>query len=265
MSKKSRIVLIVLIAAVVAGGYFLLRPRPQLPAPETTLAELRLSGYDQAGRISWRVKAETGKIDEDQSGVLHTVSLSIYAQGKPRWTAVAPTLTFAHDHARLTGGVDVTVNGEDKLTTGSVAWNKRTNKLMGTEPVTIVTAHARVTAHGFTYDPGTDRFTLTGGVNAQLDEPSAIAATGDEATYTERGVVLSGAVRITSGNDVYECARAEYSEHERTVDLSGGVTGALAAGKLTAARIEVTADGSTASGDVELLLNSKFFRGNDGA
>ena len=265
MSKKSGIVLIVLIAAVVAGGYFLLRPRPQLPAPETTLAELRLSGYDQSGQVSWRVQADAGKMDEDGSGVLHTVSLSIYAQGKPRWTAVAPTLTFAHDRARLTGGVDVTVNGGDKLTTDSVAWNKNTNKLIGTQAVAIVAAHAHVTAHGFTYDPRADRLTLTGGVNAQLDEPSAIAATGDEAIYTEGRVVLSGAVRITSGNDVYECPRAEYSEHEKTVDLSGGVTGVLAVGKLTAARIEVTADGSTASGDVELLLNSKFFRGNDGA
>ncbi len=263
MSKRTEIVVVIVLIGLAAGGYFLLRSQPESAATTTTMSKLTLAGYDQSGRVEWRVQATRGTMDKDGNGELHTVTLSLYANGKPRLTVVAPTLTFTGNQARLAGGVTATLSGDHRLTTAVVTWDKTTNLIAGPGAVTISSPDTHVTAPGFSYDPGAGRLTLTGGVTARISQPTEITATGKKATYVDGRIALADAVTIKSGNDVYTCVRAEYSND--TITLVGPVHGAIAAGKLTAVQIKVTADGSTASGNVKLLLDSAFFRGKNGA
>ncbi len=252
-----------MVIGLAVGGYFLLRSRPESASTTTTMSGLTLAGYDQAGRVEWRVQATRGTMDKDGNGELHTVTLSLYANGKPRLTVVAPTLTFTGDQARMVGGVTATLSGDYRLRTAGVSWDKTTNLITGPEAVTISSTDTRVTAPGFSYDPGAGRLTLTGGVTARISRPTQITATGKEATYADSSIALADEVTIKSGNDVYTCVRAEYSRD--TVTLVGPVHGAIPDGELTATQIKVTADGSTASGNVKLRLDAAFFRGKNGA
>jgi len=264
MSKKAGFFLL-LIVLLALGGYFLLRPRPQPPPAETGGTGIVLSGYDADGNLSWRIKAEAGEEIANEEGEFRQVVLFLYNAGKERLRAGAPTLSFAPDRARLTGGVEVSVEGKASLTADAIAWSKKEGTLSGTGEITLAAAKARVEARGFSYDPHTGSLSLTGGVSARIHEPSDITATGKEARYDSGKVVLKGGVVIKKGKETYHCAQAEYTEGNGMIELSGGVQGELPSGKLQAGRVNVRDAGITASSGVRLFLNLDFFGGENGA
>ncbi len=265
MSKKTGIFLVLIAMFLAACGYFLLRPRPQPPSAEMGGTGIVLSGYDSNGTLTWRMEAKGGEVTNDEKGTFHGVTLVLYEAGKERVRASSPTLSFAHDRARLTGGVEVLADGKDRLTTNEVDWSKKEGTLSGEGKVALASANAKVKATGFTYDPRTGRGSLKGDVSAEINEPSKTTATGREAEYDPGRVVLSGNVVIETGDETYQCAQAEYTKGNGTIELSGGVQGKLPSGRLQAGRVSLRDDGITASNGVHLFLNSDFFTVQNGA
>ncbi len=255
MSKAKGILLVFLILGVAAGVYSLIRPSKALKPAKDTVIQPVLYGYNADGSEAWRVEAKEGKMGKDED-VFEDVVLTIYDSEKTQLTVSAPTLSLKGNHARLTGGVTGVFADGDRLTTEEVVWERKSGNFSG-EKVEISSSDGRIKAEGFSYDSGSGRLQLTGGVNAELNKPKRISVVGDAAEYNSGQVTLSGDVRITSSTDTYRCETVRYESG--TVVLSGEVKGEMNYGTLIAGKIQVDEHGTTASDGVHLVLNPDFF------
>lgn len=255
MSKAKGFILVFLILGLAAGGYFLFRAREGPPPAEDTMTGVVLFGYDADGNRSWQVEARVGKMDKDK-GELRDVILTLYEAGEARITASAPVLSFSGNRARFTGGVTALLNGKDRLITDEIAWTRDTGALSGGR-VEIISSAGRIEAEGFSYESGSGRLSLEGGVRAELSDPEKISAVGDAAEYDSGRITLSGNVQITSPGETYRCRAARYDSG--MVLLTGGVEGEIENGTLAADEIRVRDEGITASGGVHLSLEFDFF------
>ena len=262
MSGKRIIILLVLIGGGITAWMFLSATTPKV-ASKPSQAEasgISLFGYDEQGKVTWAVRAETGQVKKGEESTLSGVSLRFMSDGADELEATCDTLSYSGDEANLIGNVTLAENGGMSLVTQSADWNT-TNRQINASDVTINVQSGSVAAPAFSYQTDTQRAIMSGGIQAEIVGASPLTVEGDEAEASGDLIVIDGNVHVYTGDETYTADHLEYSSKGDVTTLSGGVVGTLEHGKITAGELVIGKDEISASGDVHIGLENGFFGG----
>lgn len=263
--SKAKVFLALGLLLIAGGAIFLLRPpsREEGPYSSTQAQGVSLRGYNEEGALVWSVQAREGEMKEDV-GSLSEVKVVFYTAEKEHLQVRADILTFKGKEATLSGEVEAVRHDGYRMRTETLTWIESAEELSAGW-VTVSSKAVTVEAQGFRYELKSDRSFLQGGVTATLDRRPVLRVTGERGEEEAGRLSLAGGVLVERGEEAYRCARIEYDPGTEEVRLSGEVEGEFASGTIRAESITLSSDGITADGRVHLLLDQRFFGGEDGA
>lgn len=248
--SRAKFILLGLLVAGIAALVFLPR-RPAVSDVPFAASGVVLHTYTEAGDLAWEVRAREGEVVGEE-GTLSGVEVRFITSDETSLTARADRLIQAERSSTLSG--DVLIERDDglRLETEEMTWNEHDEQLhSGSVELSIRDLH--VEGERFEYDLRGDRATIVGEIMATIDREPRLTIRGERAEEANDVLAVEGNVEIESGEDAYRCDRIEADEEQ--VRLIGGVEARFRDGELQADRAEITDDGLTATGSVQLHLD----------
>ena len=246
---------------MIAVWLLLSSPAPKRSSALSQARGISLFGYDKQGRTTWAVHAEKGDTKKGEDSTLTDVSLSFLSDKKVEAKAKCDTLSYSGDKATLTGNVTLSEDGRISLVTQRADWNTTASEISASD-VTIEVQSGSITAPQFRYQTDDRRAIMSGGVKASLTGELPLTVNGDKADAHADLITIKGNVRVHVRDEIYTADNLEYSSTDDVATLSGGVVGTFSHGEITAAKLVIGKDETSASGSVHIGLKSGFFGGS---
>jgi len=263
MSGKRILILTLLIGGGIAAWLVL----SSTPGPKGTVAVSRASavslvGYDEQGETTWIVRAEEGQMEKGKDSQLSHVTLLFTSDDTWTLRGKCDSLSYSDDKATLSGNVVLSEEGGLHLVTNKADWDTASKEIRAGN-VTIDVQSASLTAHTFSYRTDKQEAAMGGGVHASLSGKSPLTVTGDRAMAKADSIAIDGNVRVRAGDDTYDASHLEYSSKDGITRLSGGVVGTFVHGTISAGRIRIARDETSATENVHIALDDGFFGGRE--
>jgi LPS export ABC transporter protein LptC len=160
--SRSRVLLILLLAAIVGGVLFLwgLRTTPphteRLEEPEIALGRSIMTGYDQKGQRLWELEAQSTTLDEESNQTLaEHIRLRFFRDEQVSLEVTAARLLLFNNsqEMELTGGIEAYQAQGVKFYTEQMRWDPNRQVLVGQGEVEVQKGESRLTGQGFEYSP----------------------------------------------------------------------------------------------------------------
>jgi LPS export ABC transporter protein LptC len=260
-----RTIALIVVLLLIGGIAMFLSFAPQPSLEHNAVAEASgvvMRGYDSEGNLSWEAQAEEGEI-LTKAGSLRGVTVDLYSQTSSALHVTADRLSRDGETATLEGGV--TAEREDglRVETDRLVWSQDQNLLHAGE-TQIAYESTEVTGSSLEYDLRSGKAELTG-VTAQLSGESPGQVTAEKAEVAGSAVALVGNVELSADAGSFSAERLDTTLDGQTMHLSGGVTAASEGVRASAEAMDLTPEGWSARGSVQLDVETSFLGGSHGS